>query len=133
MPGSAARRIDTLAVQFFGDGAARDARALETFNDPIEIRRARRGFLLDLGDSFNVAGLLAPKGASAVGVAELDPACFGGGQSVLCALSSSSATAAICVSRKRPTGPAGTLGRAQKTKSTPLDRNIAGPSRLLCR
>ena len=32
---------------------------------------------------------------------------------------SNSATAAIWVSRKRPIGPGGTLGRSQKTKSTP--------------
>jgi hypothetical protein len=33
---------------------------------------------------------------------------------------SNSATAAICVSRSRPIGPAGTLGRSQKTRSTSL-------------
>jgi hypothetical protein len=57
MPGSAARRIDTLAVQFFGDGAyARDARGLD---DPLEVRGAPLGSLVDLGDSFSVAGALS--------------------------------------------------------------------------
>jgi hypothetical protein len=85
MPGPPARRFDALSVQFLGDGAhTRDGRAINTLDDSHEVRRAPLGPLLDLGDSFSVAGLLAPKGASAVWVAELDPTGLGGSKSVFC-------------------------------------------------
>ena len=80
--------------------------------------------LLDFGDRFGIAGLLASESMSAVRIAQLHPARLRSSEGILIALAdkpaSTSATAAICVSRKRPIGPGGTLGRSQKTKSTPL-------------
>lgn len=59
-----------MAVEFFSDGAdARDARALDALNDALKVHSALCGLHLDSCDRFSVAGLLPPKGTSAVGVA----------------------------------------------------------------